>query len=414
MVTNQALKVLVGDDEEINTEIVRRWLSSAGYECSEASRGDLAIEMMSHTNFGLVLLDINMPGQSGMKLLPEMNKRFPATAVIMMTGVDDTDVAVQAMRQGSFDYVVEPFDLADLTRRIGNALSRKKTVLREVQDKRLLQNQTARQAEELECKVREVTSLNRMFQADLSERFSTEEATYLKVLSQKERQVRRNIMSLHESAKKRISEYLHGHVQSKLLMLQQSLARCQDLLTLEPVTASNLLSEVRTDLQKVQEQDIRHASQELYPSIVRMGLSPALRSLRDRFWHSVQVELKIEPEIETLEEADWRLFPEEFKVAVYRIVEEALDNVVRHASASHVLIELSRDGNQHLCLRISDNGCGFETGKVSSVYGLLAIKDYADALGGICMIESAPGSGTRVCAMLRAQTDVAAPGGDGG
>ena len=197
-------------------------------------------------------------------------------------------------------------------------------------------------------------------------------------------------------------------------MLQQSLARCQDLLTLEPVTASNLLSEVRTDLQKVQEQDIRQASQELYPSIVRMGLSPALRSLRDRFWHSVQVELKIEPEIETLEEADWRLFPEEFKVAVYRIVEEALDNVVRHASASHVLIELSRDGNQHLCLRISDNGCGFETGKVSSVYGLLAIKDYADALGGICMIESAPGSGTRVCAMLRAQTDVAAPGGDGG
>ena len=201
MVTNQALKVLVVDDEEINTEIVRRWLSSAGYECSEVSRGDLAIEMMSHTNFDLVLLDINMPGQSGMKLLPEMNKRFPATAVIMMTGVDDTDVAVQAMRQGSFDYVVKPFDLADLTRRIGNALSRKKTVLREVQDKRLLQNQTARQAEELECKVREVTSLNRMFQADLSERFSTEEATYLKVLSQKERQVRRNIMSLHESAK---------------------------------------------------------------------------------------------------------------------------------------------------------------------------------------------------------------------
>ena len=414
MVVGEVLKVLVVDDEDINTEVVTRWLNAAGYRCAAAGGGDLAMETMSHTSFDLVLLDINMPGRSGMSLLPEINKRFPATAVIMMTGVDDAEVAVKAMRQGSFDYLVKPFDLTDLTRRIGNALDRRKTVLHEIQHKRHLEDQTVRQAELLEARVRELTALNRLFQEGLSEKFSAEEATHLKMLTRKERQLRRNIMSLHESSKKRISEYLHGHVQSKLLMLQQSLAECQNLLEHQPGSASTLLSEVRTDLRKVQEEDIRKASQELYPSVVKLGLSPALRSLRDRFWQSLQVELTIDPRVEAWEETDWRLFPEEFKVGVYRIVEEALDNVVRHARTGHADMDLSWDENQCLSLNVVDKGCGFETDRISSVYGLLAMKDYADALGGSCVIESSPGEGTSVYVVLPVQATVATSGADSG
>ena len=71
------------------------------------------------------------------------------------------------------------------------------------------------------------------------------------------------IMALQESARRRVSEYLHGHVQSKLLALQYYLSRCQELMTVDPKEASDLLQRVRNELQQLQDNDIRRASHEL-------------------------------------------------------------------------------------------------------------------------------------------------------
>jgi FixJ family two-component response regulator len=80
-------------------------------------------------DFDLVLMDIKMPGLSGMEALPQIITNHPDTCVIMMTAVVDTETAVQAMKLGAYDYVTKPFDLDDLNMRVQKALERRKLVL---------------------------------------------------------------------------------------------------------------------------------------------------------------------------------------------------------------------------------------------------------------------------------------------
>lgn len=212
----------------------------------------------------------------------------------------------------------------------------------------------------------------------------------------------RRILALQESARRQVSEYLHGHVQSKLLALQYYLTKCQELIPADPDEACRLLDQIRTDLEGVQDVDIRRASHDLYPSIIRLGLLPALRSLRDRMAALVHTDLVVADEITEVEEHDSRAFDDEFKIGVYRIVEEALTNVVKHSGATEagVVFNFRLDGC--LSLAIDDNGYGFDVSAVSSSQGLIAMTDYAEALVGSCRISSVPGLGAKVHIILPA------------
>ena len=122
MLTDNRSRVLVVDDEKIISEVIVRWLTEVGYDCAMALDAADALALMAYTDFHLILLDIMMPGESGLELLPELKKQHPDTMVIMVTGIANLDLAVRAMRQGAFDYLVKPFDLVDLTIRAGRAL----------------------------------------------------------------------------------------------------------------------------------------------------------------------------------------------------------------------------------------------------------------------------------------------------
>ena len=125
MTTDQQSKILVVDDEEIIREIVSRSLVEVGYECSAATDAADALAVLSEEAVDLILLDIILPDKSGMELLPEIRERYQGTAIVMMTGVADINIGIQAMRQGALDYVVKPFDLAELRNRVADALSKK-------------------------------------------------------------------------------------------------------------------------------------------------------------------------------------------------------------------------------------------------------------------------------------------------
>ena len=166
-----------------------------------------------------------------------------------------------------------------------------------------------------------------------------------------------------------------------------------------------MLGEIKTDLRSVQEDDIRRASHELYPSIVKIGLVAALRSLVDRFQHAIRVDLYVDAGVRKTEEGDWGAFPEEFRVGVYRIVEEALDNVVKHARARVANVAVYQPTHGDVSLEITDDGRGFDTTGVSSALGLLSMRDCAEALGGTCQVESAPGQGSRILVVLPVPAD---------
>jgi len=121
--------ILIVDDEEAIRAILARKLESDGYSCEVAADGKEALWKAFMKDFDLVLMDIKMPGLSGMEALPQIITNHPDTCVIMMTAVVDTETAVQAMKLGAYDYVTKPFDLDDLGMRVEKALERRKLVL---------------------------------------------------------------------------------------------------------------------------------------------------------------------------------------------------------------------------------------------------------------------------------------------
>lgn len=121
--------ILVVDDEEPIRNAVSRKLQAEGFNCVIAVDGKEALWKVFMQDFNLVLLDIKMPGMSGMDVLARMVVDHPDTGVVMITAIGDSQTAVEAMKLGAYDYVSKPFNLDDLVIRVGRALERRRLVL---------------------------------------------------------------------------------------------------------------------------------------------------------------------------------------------------------------------------------------------------------------------------------------------
>jgi DNA-binding NtrC family response regulator len=119
------ISILAVDDDANIQGILERRLTRAGYHYVTAYSADQAAQLLQGEAFALVLLDIRMPGKSGMQFLPEIIAQYPHTGVVMMTGVTDPYPAVKAMREGALDYVTKPFNLDELGIRVEHALAQR-------------------------------------------------------------------------------------------------------------------------------------------------------------------------------------------------------------------------------------------------------------------------------------------------
>lgn len=124
---SKKLSVLVVDDEPMLCDLLSEALTGLGYECATTLSGDDALAHLSVRKFDVVLLDIKMPRMSGMDVLQQMRINYSNTAIIMMTGVNDADTAVQAIKLGASDYIVKPFELEKLEQRIHTVLETRPT-----------------------------------------------------------------------------------------------------------------------------------------------------------------------------------------------------------------------------------------------------------------------------------------------
>ncbi len=106
--------VLIVDDEETICDLVCEELAGEGYDCDVASNADDALAKLKRQSFNLALLDIKLPGISGMDLLKTIQKCYQMTATVMITGVNDVNTAVEAMQLGASDYIVKPFTIDKL------------------------------------------------------------------------------------------------------------------------------------------------------------------------------------------------------------------------------------------------------------------------------------------------------------
>lgn len=121
-------RILIVDDEATVRTIFADCLSDR-YECVEASSVMEAFAQLAREEFALVISDVLLPGLSGVELLRKVVDSYPQTAVIMASGVDQPQRALDAIRQGAFDYLIKPCDLDVLELTVERALQRREWML---------------------------------------------------------------------------------------------------------------------------------------------------------------------------------------------------------------------------------------------------------------------------------------------
>ena len=212
------------------------------------------------------------------------------------------------------------------------------------------------------------------------------------------RSSRQRIVAAQESTRRDIAQQLHGSVQNRLVML---ILRMKELETKEPTAETlEVITDLRSKFEELLETEIRSISHQLYPTILRRGLIPALESLGDRFERIFPVRLELEEGLREQERSDHNLVPEPVRLTAYRIVEEAVSNVVKYAQATQVTIAVDTPAEGRIRLRIQDDGEGFDVDKLGDGLGLAGMRDYVEVGGGELSIRSAPGDGTEVTATL--------------
>jgi DNA-binding NtrC family response regulator len=116
MTTKQQAKILIADDERAITDGLSAILGDEGYTVDVAVDGQKALERLTNETYGVVLADLKMPKLDGLALLKEMQQREVHTECIIITGQATVDSAVQAMRQGAYDYIEKPLNSEKLNR----------------------------------------------------------------------------------------------------------------------------------------------------------------------------------------------------------------------------------------------------------------------------------------------------------
>lgn len=119
-------QILIVDDEAVVCSMLYDELSERGYLCTTAFNGNEALAKLATQDFDAVLLDIKLPGISGIEVLRKMQSNHPNTAAIMITGINDVDTAIATMKLGASDYIVKPFDLGRVNTSICTVLGTRK------------------------------------------------------------------------------------------------------------------------------------------------------------------------------------------------------------------------------------------------------------------------------------------------
>jgi signal transduction histidine kinase len=199
-----------------------------------------------------------------------------------------------------------------------------------------------------------------------------------------QRSLERTVTVLEEE-RRRVRRDIHDGLGPTLASAAMRLDLLRELLHTQPDTADRVLRSV-SEAQHQALVDIRRLIENLRPTILdHLGLAKALSEQVERVRGPVAVDLSGADDLGPL--------PAAVEVAVYRIVSEALTNVVRHAQASTCVIRIWRDTEVHVEIR--DDGRGLPTAYHSGV-GLTSIRERCAELGGAAQIASAPGGGTLV------------------
>jgi|YNPBryantNP2012_1023418.scaffolds.fasta_scaffold00734_2 putative two-component system response regulator len=149
-------KILIVDDDPFIRDIIFKCLQAEGYVCATVPNAEAALEQLEQDSFALIISDIMMPGKSGIELLTAVRERYPDTAFIMVTAVDDRETAVKALHLGAYGYVIKPFDMNEIIISVVNALERRRLWLNSKEYEVRLENEVKERTQEIRHREEEI------------------------------------------------------------------------------------------------------------------------------------------------------------------------------------------------------------------------------------------------------------------
>jgi len=123
---NSKERIMIVDDEKIVRESLYHWFMDEGYKVDTAENAEAALKKFDKDKYDLILLDMKMPGMSGLDLLPKLKQIDDDCFVILITAYASVPSAIQALKEGAFDYITKPVDPEELNHIVKNALQQKK------------------------------------------------------------------------------------------------------------------------------------------------------------------------------------------------------------------------------------------------------------------------------------------------
>jgi len=350
-----------------------------------------ALEHLRQAPFDLLLLDLTLPDSTGQETYLRARAAAPHLPIVVLTGIEDEGVGLEAVRRGVQDYLIKGQAYGRQTARsIRYAIERKRTEEALKQAEVALQLERDRLERRVIDRTTELSQANESLQAEILQRQRAEQG---------HQQVLRRLSEAQETERGRISRELHDRLGQDLTALKLGL---QLLRKQGPFAAP--VQESISKLERLAEglmRDIHRLAWELRPSALDdLGLEMALRRYSKEWSDATAVPV----EFHSQGIAEERL-PAELETALYRVTQEALTNITRHAKAKNVAILLERRPGL-VSLIVEDNGQGFnaetilQASATKKKLGLLGMQERVKLVGGSFEIESAPGAGTTVFVRL--------------
>lgn len=347
--SGHALRVLVLEDEPADAELELAALAEGGFRCEPTLvDGRAAFEAaFVPGRYELIIADYRLPDYTGLEALEHVRRRDSLVPFVLVSGALGEERAVEALRSGATDYVLKQ-GLARLASAVRRALEERREHERHLSTRKALELSQER----------------------------------LRALS-------RRLLEVQEEERSRLARDLHddiGQVLTALKIQLESLARAGDAVE---ARAAECVETTRHALERV-----RQLSLSLRPlQLDDLGLVAALRSHLDR-----QASIGgLTPHFDASESP--RGVAPDVETACFRVAQEAINNVLRHARARNLWVRLFTAGGR-LALSVRDDGGGFDLdaarrrGAAGASLGLVGMEERAALAGGTLELRSAPGHGT--------------------
>ena len=371
-------RIMIVDDDVFVTLQLNELLTSIGYDVvGVADSAKEAVEMARDVRPDLILMDIVLQKEpDGIGAAKEIMSELDIP-VIFITGYTETEFFDSAKQTKPFGYLLKPFRIIQLRASIDIALEK-----RDLETKlRMSEQRYKRISEELHA---EITERKELYSA-------------LRESEKTLRHMSTHLIRAQEKERKRVALELHDELGQALSLLKLQIGSIKKALPQDQTELKNECKGISDYIVQMVE-NVRRLSRDLSPRIIEdLGLSSALRWLAE----SSARHMDIEPLFE-MDDIDSLLSPEA-QVALYRIFQEAITNMVKYAKATRIWISASKDEMKDiLTFIVKDNGVGFDlehfVGYISTEkgLGLAAMNERAKMLGGSFEISSQKGIGTTI------------------